>query len=396
VTPSRTPGRREAGFTLVEVLITLVVLAIVTASTVSFFRSQNQSFLNASQRLDVLQNARFAISQVERELRTLGAGVAGQQPMLVYGTSDVIAFNTDYVENDSTGFRWAVYYNPNVSDRADQAWLQSDAATLPNTGFTYPPITYRQANGSVSPAETHIFWLTADAGTLRSDDYILWEQTNDTAAELVSRNILQIETKPFFEYFLARRLTTGADTLLLATGGLLPLIRVPLASTMSSADSANATRPDSVQAVRMNFRITNGLTGAEERLRDVSTVVALPNNGLPTASICGRSPFPVGTFSAVPDAVAGPGSGRVVLTWSAAPDQESGERDVWQYVVLRRLSGAPLWEAPVMNLAKTVGATSYTTTLGGNVPGTLYDFAVTAQDCTPAQSTIVAASVVAP
>jgi prepilin-type N-terminal cleavage/methylation domain-containing protein len=386
--------RRDAGFTLIEVLITLVVLAFVTGSTVSFFRSQNQAFLNASRRLDVLQNARFAISQVERELRTLGAGVPGQQPMLVYGNTNVIAFNTDYVENDSTDFRWAVYYNPNVTAEASQAWLQADAATLPNTTFTYPPTTYRQGNGAVSPAETHIFWLAADASTTRTDDYILWERTNNETAELVSRNILQIGTKPFFEYFLARRLTSGADTLMLATGALLPLIRVPLTGSMTGTDSANATRPDSIQAVRMNFRITNGLSGTDERVRDVSTVVALPNNGMPTANICGRSPFPAGTLSAVQDTI--PGSGRVILSWASSPDQESGETDVWQYVIYMKIAGAPLWEDPVMNLAKIVGAISYQAAVGGLTPGVNYDFAVSAQDCTPAMSTMVQASAVAP
>ena len=66
--------RREEGFTLIEMLITMIILVAVMGATVSFFRSQNQSFLDASRRLDALQNARFAISQVERELRTLGAG----------------------------------------------------------------------------------------------------------------------------------------------------------------------------------------------------------------------------------------------------------------------------------------------------------------------------------
>lgn len=386
--------RRDEGFTLIEVLITLVVMAIVMGSTVSFFRSQNQSYLDASRRLDVLQNARFAISQVERELRTLGAGVAGQQPMLVYGNTTVLAFNTDYAENDSTDFRWAVYYNPNVTDKAAQAWLQTDAATLPNTTFTYPPITYRQGNGAVSPAETHLFWLEADAATSRSDDYILWERTNTETAELVSRNILQIGTKPFFEYFLARRLTTGPDTLMLTPSSLLPLIRVPLTSSMTGTDSANATRPDSIHAIRMNLRITNGLSGTSERLRDVSSVVALPNNGMPSASICGRSPFPAGTLSAVQNAV--PGSGRVVLSWAASPDQEAGENDVWQYVIYQKLAGAPLWKDPVMNLGKTVAATSYTLEVGGLTPGVNYDFGVSAQDCTPAMSTMVQASVVAP
>jgi hypothetical protein len=162
---------------------------------------------------------------------------------------------------------------------------------------------------------------------------------------------------------------------------------------MTSTDSANATRPDSIQAIRMNFRVTNGLTGTNERLRDVSTVVATPNNGLPSASICGRSPFPVASLALTPDVA---GSGRVRLDFTASADQETGETDVWQYVIYRRITGAPLWEDPIMNLGKTGGAASYSVWVGGNISGTNYEFGVAAQDCTPAASTIVSAFIVAP
>jgi len=385
---------RPRGFTLVEVLITIVVLGGVFASTVSFLRSQNQSFLNTSRRLDALQNARFALSQVERELRTLGAGVPGQQPMLVYGDDDVIAFNTDYVENDSTSFRWATYYNPNVAAASSQAWLLADAATIPNSTYTYPGVTFTQSNGTVSPAETHIFWLGPDSSTTRSDDFILWQRINNGEREVVSRNILQITGKPFFEFFLARRLGSGADTLLLTPSALLPLIRRPLTSGMTATDSANAVRPDSIQSVRINIRVTNGLTGSEERVRDVATIVALPNNGIILGSVCGRSPFPASAFTATPDTI--PGSGRVDLAWTASPDQEGGEVDVWQYVIYRRVNGVVLWEDPLMNLARTPGVTSYAVAIGGNTSGATYNFAVAAQDCTPASSAMVTATVTAP
>jgi prepilin-type N-terminal cleavage/methylation domain-containing protein len=385
---------KERGFTLVEVLITMVVLLVIVGSTVGFLRSQNQGFLNASQRLDILQNARFSISQVERELRTLGAGVPGQQPMLVYGADNVVAFNTDYVENDSTNFRWATYYNPNVGDAATQAWLLADAATIPNSTYSYPSVTYTQSNGSPSPAETHLFWLAADSSTTRSDDYILWERINNGTPDVVSRNILQIGSTPFFQYYLARRLSSGADTLLITPSSLLPLKRLALTVGMTSTDSANAVRPDSVQAVRINLRVTNGLTGTDERLRDVTTSVALPNNGLPQTSVCGRTPFSATGFSAVAGTPAG--SGRVDLSWNASPDQESGELDVWQYVIYRKVNGATIWENPVMNIAKNPGAASYSVTVGGNTPGTTYQFGVAAQDCTPASSDIVQATVTAP
>jgi prepilin-type N-terminal cleavage/methylation domain-containing protein len=382
------------GFTLLELLVVIIVMVGVMTATVGFLRSQNQSFLNGSRRLDAIQNARFAVSQVERELRTLGAGVTGQQPMLVYGGNDVVAFNTDYVENDTTNFRWAVYFNPLLPSATVEAWRVTDAALIPNTTYTYPPINYLQSNGAISPAETHIFWMSPDSSTARTDDYVLYERVNSGSAEVVSRNILQMPGRPFFEYFLARRLTTGADTMLVTPSALLPLKRLPLTTGMTSADSANAVRPDSIKAIRINIRITNGLSGADERTRDYSSMVALPNNGMIMASICGRTPFGVASLTATPDTVAG--SGRVRLDFGASPDQESGEGDVWQYIVYRRVNGATLWEDPLMNLAKTTGATTYSVWIGGNTPGTVYNFGLSAQDCTPAVSTITSVTVTAP
>ena len=60
------------------------------------------------------------------------------------------------------------------------------------------------------------------------------------------------------------------------------------------------------------------------------------------------------------------------------------------------LTGAPLWEDPVMNIGKIVGLASYTVSVGGNTPLVSYEFAVSAEDCTPAVSTLVAATAVAP
>ena len=95
-------GSGRAGFSLVELLVTLVVLSMIMGTTVMFFQSQNKAFITGSEKIDLFQNARYAISQTERIIRTMGAGVTGQQPMLVYGGNDVVAFNTDYTENDTS------------------------------------------------------------------------------------------------------------------------------------------------------------------------------------------------------------------------------------------------------------------------------------------------------
>ncbi|MEZ4587397.1 MAG: prepilin-type N-terminal cleavage/methylation domain-containing protein [Gemmatimonadales bacterium] len=384
----------RAGFSLVELLVTLVVLSMIMGTTVVFFQSQNKSFRNSSERMDLLTNARYSVSQVERVLRTLGAGVTGQQPMLVYGANDVVAFNTDFIENDTTDYRWAVNFNPSVSARDAEVWDAANAQLIPNSSYTYPAVTYTQGNGARSLAETKIFWFAADTGTARTDDYILYERTNESAGEIVARNILAYPGRPFFEFFLARRLNTGQDTLVIASGGLLPLKRQWPQVGDTPTDTANKVRPDSVRAIRINLRVTNGWTGSDQRTRDFSQLIQVPNNGLPSPNVCGRSPFPATNFLATPDSVVG--SGIINLTWTRSADHGNGEYDVRQYILWQRDDTATVWRDPLM-LVKADTTTLYNIPIGGNASGASYDFAIAAQDCTPSTSTqSVVNSVVAP
>lgn len=391
-----TPARR-AGFSLIEVMISLVILGILSAGVLSMLRSQNRAFTQGVRKTDALENQRYALATVERVVRTLGAGVAGRQPMMVYGGPDVVAFNADFVENDTastdtTGIalpmRWAVYFNPALSDAQSRAWEAGAATPIPNSAYTYPTITYRQADSSTSPAETIILYLQADGTTTRGDDFALWQRVNAEPAEVVARNILPHPTRPFFEYFMRR----VPDTLFVAPTGWMPLIRRDLTGATTAADSANFTRPDSVKAVRINMRITNGQTGVNERTQDVSTMVELPNNGLPLPSVCGRRPLPVTALTATPDSA---GTGRVTLEWPAAPDHFGGELDVRQYVVYQRDDTVTVWRDPLLTVRADT-TTSYELVLGGLSAGAAYDFAVAAQDCTPQNSTLISRTVTLP
>jgi prepilin-type N-terminal cleavage/methylation domain-containing protein len=392
-TPSRWGPDPRAGFSLVELLVTLVVLTMIMGTTVLFFQHQNKAFLQGGEKMDLMQNARFTTSQVERVLRTLGSGVTGQQPMLVYGGDYVVAFNSDYVETDTTDYRWAVNFNPSLSANDAIAWNVSQAAVIPNTAYTYPPVTYALGNGAPSPAETKIYWMAYDSTTGRSDDYALWERTNNGAPELIARNLLHYPGRPFFEYFLARRLNTGADTVLIATGALLPLIRQTPQAGDTQADTANKVRPDSVRSIRINFRITNGHTGTAERTRDFSQIIQVPNNGLPSPNVCGRSPMqPVGLL-AVPDIAVG--SGTIHVSWNRSPDHGNGEFDVRQYILYLRDAAAIVWQDPLMTVEADT-AFAWSVPVGGLVAGQAYDFGLVAQDCTPSQSTIIQVTATAP
>ena len=142
--------------------------------------------------------------------------------------------------------------------------------------------------------------------------------------------------------------------------------------------------------MRLNIRFTNGQTGAAERFRDVQTTIQVPNNGTPLPNVCGRSPLAPAPVTVVDTAW---GSGKIWLTWAASTDQDAGERDVLQYILYRKLQGAGVWSDPLLVVKRVAGQASYTQMIAGNVPGTAYTFGVSAQDCTPNESTITTLNV---
>ena len=236
-----------------------------------------------------------------------------------------------------------------------------------------------------SPAETYILYFQDDTSTSRTDDYIFYQRVNNGTPEIISRNLLAHPNgRPFFEFLMQRQLNTG-DTLLMVPAALLPLARRALIPGISSTDSANYVRPDSARAIRMNFRLTNGRTGVDERFRDVSTTVEVPNYGIPLPTVCGQVPLEPPSLSVV-DTV--PGSGRLWFTWAASVDQASGEQDVTQYILYRRLASSTVWSDPLLVIRAEAARTSYTAEISANTPGTPYTFGITAQDCTPSQSTV--------
>jgi hypothetical protein len=117
--------------------------------------------------------------------------------------------------------------------------------------------------------------------------------------------------------------------------------------------------------------------------------------------VCGRSPLPPNTFTVIADTVPGSGgapnvgSGNVILSWDRSPDHLSGEYDVRQYVLYRRDDTATVWTDPLLTV-KADTTLVYHILVGGQVSGRTYTFAVAAQDCTPAESSLLIQNQIAP
>jgi prepilin-type N-terminal cleavage/methylation domain-containing protein len=370
--------RTERGLTLIEMLIALIVFSFVLAGALAFLRAQGRSFSLGSQRVAMLQNSRFAFDEMEKDLRTAGAGAPDIQPPLIYLGASVIAFNANYLTN-TPGDVFAVYYNPDAITGSTEAVRKTEQFTIPLTAVLYPDTDYVVA-GINSAAETITFFFTPDTSTSRGDDYVLYRQINNLAPEVVSRNILQTTGVPFFQYYWQT-----------VTGGVPSISQVPNASLpwrhtakihLSLADVGAAARIDSVRAVQVTFTVTNGLTGTAERKRSISRYIRLPNVGLANKQTCGDPPILGGTFSADWNGVDGDS-----LNWTPAVDEVSGERDVVRYVIWRKLATDPTWGDPYVSLPPD-GSNPYIYTDHAVTSGAHYIYGLAAQDCTPNNSPI--------
>jgi prepilin-type N-terminal cleavage/methylation domain-containing protein len=369
---------QRRGFSLVELLIAIVVMAVVLAGTMNFFMGQSRTFRKATTDMVLLQNARFATDLLNEHFRAVGANLTVGQPSVIYADRNTFAFNADYATNISGDIN-AIYYEPKAPTNQVQSLLKAQAYTIPNSSpaLSYPAADYTQA-GAPSPAEAITFWFAKDTETTRADDYVLLRQVNATAPEVVVRNVLPDSTYPFFRYMYLNVDAVGTQTVDTLSGATLP----------KSYDTDTIISKDRVRGVIISFTVTNGLADTAERTRPVSVIASLPNIGMRQLQTCGAAPLPVSAPVAVN---AGPGA--IKVTWTASPDENAGERDVMRYEITRRASFAPaVWQ----NVASIPAGGVYTFTDTGLNNTVTYWYAIAAQDCTPAFSPAVTSAGIKP
>lgn len=365
--------------TLIELLVALTVFAVVISTSVAFMARQNAAFQDSIRRLVALRNLRYAVTTLSQDLEALGTNVPDPQPALYYADEDVIAFSADYATNVADD-PFAVFHDPDAP--SGQVRAPTGAFAIPNSTVAFPDTMYESAPGVSSPAEVLIFYLAADTGTTRSDDYILYRQVNGNAAEAVARNLLRDGAAPFFAYERLGDDGTGSFALEALPDSLIPIHHTATVHT-SPADTARSALADSIRAVRVRFRATNGLQGDQEAVVYVDRLIPLPNAGLGMISTCGSAPI-LGVGVGAAAVTLGTGEPAVNLSWSPAVDEAGGEADVVRYVIWRREAGVTEWGDPFR--AIPAGASSYTYQDAAVTPGTAYEYALAAQDCTPTLS----------
>jgi prepilin-type N-terminal cleavage/methylation domain-containing protein len=376
--PTRRQG--ESGFTLIELTLVTLLFGIIVAGALSFMTSQQEAFSRGTGQLVSLQNLRYAYQLIEIDLSTLGSNVPAGQPSLVYGGDSVVAFSADHTSNRANDAS-AVYINTDFPS----GWVVAPSAkiSIPGAGKNWPDTIYK-AGPVRSPAEFIMLYFEQDGTTARTDDYLLLRKVNQKDPEVVARHLLKLDDRPFFRYYQEKTFTSAAARLDSIPDSSIPLFHTAVIHG-SLADTTSSALTDSVRAIRINFRSTNGRPGVEERLSDVSRIIPLPNAGLGLLRTCGDAPIQTETLNATATLLGGVPS--VALSWSPVVDEGAGENDVIRYVIFKRdVPNTGDWGEPFLSIP--AGAASYTYTDSAVESGKAYEYAFAAQDCTPTLSSL--------
>lgn len=386
MSPSRLHARR--GFTVIEVVISMTLMLAVIGMSTQLFRRQSNAVSAQAGRLDAQQNSRFALANLDRELRMAGGGIADKQPMLVMAGATAITFNADLVALD-TGDLAAVYINADADSDAVNVMRTGNKITLPGTSKLYPDTTYMQNVGVPSLAETISYWLSKDSTSSRTNEYILFRRANARPPRVVARGILYNSGDTIFRYYKPD--TSGA--LVPISGAALPLIHsAPIHGTQT--DTGKSALTDSIRQVRVQFTsIFHDSRTGKDVTRRMQSTIRLMNAGLIQHTTCGNAPLAV-----TPTVTVTAANGSTVLqtyvtvSWGRSIDEATGEKDVERYAIYRRLSSSPTFDEPFASVP--AGMVNYTFTDSDVTSGQSLVYGVTALDCTPLPSPMGTASAV--
>ena len=369
------------GMSLVELMVVMLLFGVIVSGALGFLSVQNRAFNLGADRMSALQEMRYGVHSLYQDLRTLGTNIVPWQPALVYADEDVVVFSADYTSNAANDFS-AVFVDVNAPD--GEVAAPTSSFQVPNGAASLPDTIYRTGAGTVSPAEMIVFWFAPDTTTTRSDDYALWRQVNSATPELLARNVLKAsDGTPFFRFFNLVTPASAAEHIDTVAPSRLPLLHVAVHA--SPADTGRSALADSVRAVRVTYATTNGVTGSQERIVELSRVVSLPNAGVVALKTCGDEPI-LGTSLGATAGTSGTGEPEVTLTWSPATDEGQGEQDVIRYVIYRRADGAGDWGDPYLSIP--AGESAYTYVDRVVQSGERWQYGLSAQDCTPSLSSM--------
>ena len=170
----------EKGLTLVELMVTLVIVGIMGLALVGFLRSQHQTVSRQNDGVLATQNARAAVDMLARELRNAGYDPRGSGDAALSAMEvDSVAWTADLDEDEGV-----TTFDP-VADTYEEVAYWHDAGSntlvrwaMPSLGGAGVPVsdgvdslrlTYLDRTGAV----------TADSSLVELVEIRLWYSTVD-------------------------------------------------------------------------------------------------------------------------------------------------------------------------------------------------------------------------
>ena len=378
-------SRARRGFSLVELMIAMVVFGCIMTGAFSFLLAQSKGFRALALKSAKIQNGRFGRDIMRTEVRTAGTNVTDEQPVLVYASDSVFAFNSDLTTNklDSAEFTGAVYVDTYASNAEVEAINVANAITIPGSSpaFTYPLQNYTRVIGTDGEAELVTFRFTKDTTSTDPLDIMLTRQVNNFPREIIATGLRKSPAAPLFRYWYDPTKYNAALTDL----DTVPRTWMPLSKTAPKrgitpdTGTAPSARIDAVRAVEVTYEATLPSKGVRNTIR---YIVPMPNTAAGRQGrACGRVPI----APTAPTPQWRVDSNAVMVSWPKAIDDGAGETDAVRYVLWRRLVGAVEWDDPLATISIVSGTNTYYYKDGGVIRGgpTKYQYALAVQDCTP-------------
>ncbi|MEO7103888.1 MAG: prepilin-type N-terminal cleavage/methylation domain-containing protein [Gemmatimonadaceae bacterium] len=374
LTSLRRPQR--AGFTLLEVMISITILLLVFATAIPLFRTQVRAMGSTAGRSDAQQNVRFAISTIERQLRVAGAGVSDQQPLLIQADPYAITFDADYAARDTAaegGAFGAVYYDPDLPIGSTMSMTPAQQITLPLSTRPWPTTSYYRGGGPPSAAETISFWVAVDNSPGSNGRYALFRRVNAMPIDTLARGIILDPLKPPFSYQILSALNVPTDV----PAASLPAFHVAVHGAPD--DTAASALTDQIRFVNIHLKGSFVERNGSSPVQVADASVRLLNAGLLNLATCGEAPVFGQSVSAAVS------TGKVVLSWNPASDETGGEKDIEKYVIYRK-TVAGVFADPLA--AIPAGLSSYSFTDTQVLSGEKWIYGVAAEDCGGQFSTV--------
>lgn len=306
--------RPQRGATLVEMLVAMAmpVLAVGGANAAPRVSAAAISESNVEQ---VIAQA-LAVRPGCTITSISSTGPLETQPLAVYASAFSFSFVTECLA-PSGGSHDQLASSPYTSNGAYSMQLAAWHGTS-----SYPA---SPDNGSPpATSDTITFFFQPDQATARTDDFVLMRQLNTQRPEVVVRNVLTFPGQPFFRYYY-RPADRSVDTHQVP-GSWLPLRHLRMEHG-AVADTGTAARIDLLRALEVNYSITNGRTGAEERIRSVNNIIPLSSLEPKHARPCGYDPlFSQASFSqGMPEATGLDDLDRLLMTGVGSKSRSSSQ-----------------------------------------------------------------------